>query len=368
MLFSATKLRNNIRQLNSRQKRTITRYIIILNLVMLSIMISIAIKIDHMVKDANVYFNQQITPHNLTPDRLTKLHYKIPVDINVSVSTMQDIDLKDQYLEMELIVGMSYNKKDFKDGSPLIDLYNGEIKSQKLISSTLKNGRVNDQFVISVKVQPNYQSELFPVDKELVTLVFMPMDYSANYYFWVSNFLDNTDYDDLGQGSYKLVKIGYNNSIESEITRNENNQEITSYYGFDRSYALFHHRILYSYIKSIQYILLSLLIAVFALLINAKQNSPKNGRITVIGSSVFSLAANVFQINSTNRVISSITIIDLITSFAALVIFFAFLITLRTLIFIDEDGYPTSRVFDQAMFATLLLNMIIFFTGIYLFA
>ena len=108
-----------------------------------------------------------------------------------------------------------------------------------------------------------------------------------------------------------------------------------------------------------------MLIAIFALLINSKKSRPDNGRISVIGSSVFSLAANVFQINSANRVVNSITIIDLITSFAALIILLSFLISVRTLSFWEDEGYPTSKIFDQAMFATLFMYTVVFFCFIY---
>lgn len=368
MLFSVVKFRKNLSELSSRQKKTIVQYIILLNVVMLSIIGFISLKINHMVKDQNAYFDMRVNKYNLSPADQKNLQHKIPVDLKITINNMQDINLKEKTIDAEVIFGLSYNKLDFKTGSPDIELYNGDLKSKKLINSTTKNGRVNDQFIADVEIHPNYQSELYPLDKELVSLVFVPRDYMANYYFLVSDFWDNTDYDDLGQGDYKLIKMGFLNTVGSELAHNESNQTVINYYGYGRSYAIFDHKTLYSYIKSIQYIILSLLIAVFALLINSRVNSPKNGRITVIGSSVFSLVANVFQINSINRTVGAITLIDLITSFAALIIFFAFLVTLRTLIFIDEDGYPTSRIFDQAMFATLMLNMLVFFTGIYFFA
>jgi hypothetical protein len=361
------KFRKNLHALNKRQKRTIIQQVVLLNIIMFSMLLFVTLRINTMLYEQNSYFNDRLHPDTETHASSILLDNKIPIDTKISLVSMKDINLKDKTIGAQVLLGLSYNQPDFKDGTPKISLYNGKITDQRLMTSSIKDGRVNEQFVIDVAIEPNYQSQLYPLDKELITMFFTPFRYNANYYFYVSEFIDDTDYANLGQGDYKLINMGFRNFIESIPMVDENNQHITNFYAINRTYALFNHKNLYSYIKSIQYILLSLLIAIFALLINAKINSPKNGRITVIGSSVFSLAANVFQINSINRVVSQITLIDLITSFAALVIFLAFLVSLRTLTFLDEDGYETSKIFDMSMFFTLLSHTIIFFVFIYLY-
>lgn len=85
----------------------------------------------------------------------------------------------------------------------------------------------------------------------------------------------------------------------------------------------------------------------------------------MIGSAVFSLAANILQINSTMRAVNVITLIDLITIFTCLIILLSFLVTVRALQFVDEDGYETSKVFDMLMFWCLMAYTLIFFTFIY---
>lgn len=321
MLFSVVKFRGNLRQLNSRQKKAIIQYIVLLNIVMFSMIFFIAIRVHNLVKDQNDYFMARIGSKEVAENVISRRIKKIPINTKVTLLEMQDINLKDKDMVMQVLLGISYNLADFKSEPPKLDLYNGTIKNQKLISTTITDGRVNEQYYLDMVIEPNYQSELYPLDKELITIFFTPLNYDANYYFHVSDFIDDTDYNNMWQGDYKLMKMGFINYVESNVTTNENQKPVITYYAENRSYALFDHKSLYSYIKSIQYILLSLLIAIFALLINSKLNSPKNGRITVIGSSVFSLAANVFQINSTNRIVSQITLVDLITSFAALVIF-----------------------------------------------
>ena len=101
----------------------------------------------------------------------------------------------------------------------------------------------------------------------------------------------------------------------------------TSYFNrFSRVYLIYDHQNILNYLKNIQYILLSLGLAVCSLLLNTRKRGPYMERFGLISGAVFALASNIFQINVSVKPISTFSVIDLISVFTAIVIISSFLL------------------------------------------
>jgi hypothetical protein len=104
-----------------------------------------------------------------------------------------------------------------------------------------------------------------------------------------------------------------------------------------------------------------MLVAIIALLINPQKGSAISGRISIIGSSIFYLSANIFQVNNQINSSSGITLMDIISVFAGLIIIICFLVTAVAIKLNDEDGYHVSKIYDLILF-----KFLIFYTALFL--
>lgn len=363
--FAITNFVTNFKQLNSIQKKIILKYIaglIILLLIVTGILGHKLHKIKNYQEDFIVYKTGY--PTYDTKEFKAKLKNEVEIKTKVYMWNMSDINMKDKYLNLNFFAEFSYVESEMKNEAPQVNIFNGRLISEQLLSHNVKNGIVHDYVKINADVEPQYMVQLYPLDKELISVRLVPKDQQKNYYYRIVGFYD---YTEGAQSNYNLVGTGFVNQVmdTSELALL---LDAKPYYGMSRAFMLFEHKSIYSFIKSIQYILLSVCIAILALLVNAKTNSPKNGRVAVIGSSVFALAANVFQLNSSSKPIIGITVIDLMTFFCSIVIILCFLITLRALRFLDDDGYAMGKIFDQALFICIFICSAGFFTAIYVYA
>lgn len=363
--FTIINFTKNYQLLSLNQRKTLIQYVLVLIVLLIALTGILGHKLHKIKTNQEDYLHERIdVPIYNESDFQAKLKGEKQVKAQVFMWNQNDINMKDKYLNMTAFVELHYNESDFKDQPPQIGVYNGRLNSADLIRHSASQGVVTEYYKVNADVEPHWNVQLYPLDKELVSIRLTPKDMQNDYYFTIVEFNDITE---GAQANYNLLKTGFYNVVQSR-----EDLGLISYskpnIGMNRAYMLFEHKSVYSYLKSIQYILLSIFIAVFSLLVNAKTNSPKNGRVAVIGSSIFALAANAFQLNSTAKPIIGITVIDLMTFFCGILILLCFLITVRTLRFLDDEGYLMSKLFDQAMFICIFTCSIIFFTAIYVYA
>lgn len=351
---------------NRQQKTTVFSYVALANLMFLLIIILFVSKLHGIKKQQDNYIQVRIESHTLTKADEQKLAGKIAIDTQVFAWKLADINMKEKSLLGDYKIAFNYHKADFPKGVDF-EIGNGILNQRKLINTISESNNItSDLFLVEASIEPKYMLQLYPLDRELISIRLVPPPTIDNYYFEISEF---DDYTEGAQNDYELEQMGFVNTLESyNYTPPGSSVESTVYFASNRSFMVFNHKNIFSYLKSIQYIILSVAIAMFSLLINSKTNSPKNGRVGVIGGSVFALAANVFQINSMIKVVNAITLIDLITFFSGITILTCFLTTVRTLRFIDEDGYLVSKLFDLMMFMTIIIYVIFFFCFIYWYA
>ena len=366
MLFYS-EFKRCISKLTPAQKKIIIRNIVALNVVFIIIVFAFAMRIQRAkVLQANYIQSKTIQQHIATRD-LAKIHDWTIVDAKVYLYYLKDINLKDSSIPVTFALSLTYSEQEFSKHSPEIELSNGSITSKTQYFRQVESGIVSEVDLYEADITPSYQLQLYPLDKQLIILRPAAKNWlDSPYYLNISGMYVDPNATNPSS-DYALIRSGYNNPFESySMIVGHKNKEI--YNVISRAYMLFDHKNLYTYTKNIQYIVLSILIALFSLLINSKTNSPKNGRVAVIGSSVFSLAANVFQINSTIKPSNVFTLIDLITIFAGLIILICFTTTVKTLKLIDTESYETAKVFDLAVFYSLFSYCIIFFVAIYTYA
>ena len=366
MLAFTTTLARRYHDLDLNQKRTIKKYAFYLNLVLVLILIGLGSLLHFMRGEEYGYVADRIDIGVPTESDTALIANLAKVDTTIYMMNMQDINMKEKTLRVTLIVKLSYKLADFPDSPPEMGIFNGRLVDQQPISSKVANGRVTQLFRVLADVEPHYMAQMYPLDRELISVRISPKDETDPYYF---NVVDFQDYTEGAQSDYQLIKMGYVNSVESSVLAVSDLGEKQGHYlGLNRSYMLFEHKNFYTYFKNIQYIILAISIALFALLINARTNSPKNGRIAVIGSSVFALSATVFQINASVKIVNELTIIDLITFYSGMIIVLCFLISIRTLRFLDEENYAIAKVFDLVMFSLIFVYSCLFFSAIYIYA
>lgn len=353
-------------ELNKSHKNLLFKYFIIINLVMILIISVLGNRL-HVMKDAEYdWIYSRIDAKPPSDSELSHLNGMSIVDTTVFMMRMSDINLKEKSLMLNAVLNLDYYESHFSGASPAIGIFNGQLIDQQQISRSVRNGRVHEVIKILAEVNPYYMTNMYPFDLELISLRLSPKVEDDLYYFRLNDLVDLTY---VAQNDYNLVKMGVVNEVESnDFSSLTDNEHKLSYFGLNRAYMLFEHKNIYSYLKTFQYMLLAVSIALFALLINARTNSPKNGRVAVIGSSIFALSATVFQINASVKIINSLTVIDLVSFYSGAVIILCFLITVRTLRFLDEDGYPLAKLFDMIMFSVIFLYTNLFFIGVYLYA
>ena len=366
MLFFS-EFKQCVHALNPRQRHIILCNIVLLNIILILIVCAFALRIQKSKLQQAQFIQSKTVQQHIPIQDLAKINDLAVVEAKVYIVGIKDINLKDSVIPVNFILSTTYKKKDFPQDSPQIELANGTIISKYLYYKSVDEGIVHEVVSYEANIEPIYQLQLYPLDKQVISI--RPM--AKNWLNEKFNIKISDMYLDSGSlipnSDYVLEKSGFANSIDTfSIMIGHKNKEVSSV--GNTIYTVFNHKNVYTYIKHIQYIVLAILIALFSLLINAKTASPKNGRVAVIGSSVFSLAANVFQINSTIRATNVFTLVDFITIFAGLIILMSYVTTVKTLKLIDTESYETSKAFDLSVFYCLLAYIIIFFTSIYIYA
>lgn len=352
--------------LNGRQKKVLGKYFLLINIIMLLILFFLGERLYSMHQKEDQWIGERVNRTAPTAEELSHLSHMPVIDTTIYMMRMSDINMKEKTMQVRVVVNLDYLESNFPNGTPGIGIFNGTLKEQQQVSRRVKNGKVHEILRLTAEIEPYYMLPMYPLDQELVSVRLSPKVEDDPYYFRIVDFQDMTY---VAQNDYELEKIGFVNEVESDsFSSLTNNEHQVSYYGLTRAYMLFEHKNIYSYLKTVQYMLLAVSIALFALLINARNNSPKNGRVAVIGSSVFALSATVFQLNASVKIINALTIIDLFTFYSGMVILLCFLITIRTLRFLDDEGYAMAKLFDQLMFTNIFIYTSIFFVGVYWYA
>ena len=348
------------------QQRTIVKYYLItVNIIFIAVILLFAYRLSVMKKEQNEYIDSRIKTQIFTKVESDSIKNQTPIDLQIYAWKFADINMKEKSLLADYKVAVNYDKKLFKH-TPDFDVQNGILLKQKFINTIESNNILSDLYLVEAAVEPKLMIKLYPLDRELISIRIAPPPDVNSYYFTISEF---EDYTEGAQNDYVLESMGFVNTIESYAYYPTGSDiESITYYANNRAYMVFNHKNIFSYLKSIQYVLLSISIAMLGLLINSKSNSPKNGRVAVIGGSIFALAANIFQINSTIKAVNAITLIDLITFFSGIVIVICFATTVRTLRFLDEEGYVTAKLFDLSIFFSIFIYSVIFFSFVYIYA
>lgn len=366
MLFYS-EFKRCLPELSHHQRSLIIKNIVTINLILMVMVCLFALRIERAKNIQEKFLQVRTSQQHIPLSALSEIHSRALVDAKVYMFYVKDINLKETSVPITFALSMTYARKDFPHHAPEIELNNGTIITTTPYFKSESKGEVNEVIVYDAEVLPVYQMQLYPLDKQLVSIRPSAKDWlDKPFYLRISGmYLES---DAISQNSdYNVIKSGYANPIAAySMMIGNSNREISSI--ISRAYMVYDHKNIYTYIKNIQYIVLSLLIALFSLLINSKTSSPKNGRVAVIGSSVFSLAANAFQINATVKATNVFTLIDLITVFAGMIILMCYITTVRTLKLIDSESYETSKVFDLSVFYCLLSYVVIFFISIYIYA
>lgn len=366
-IFSFLDFHDHLVATSKTQRKTILHYVILTNLILISAIFIFSVKLHGMKAEEDSYINEHIQQQIITKSDLDGIKNLIPIDTKLYAWRFADINMKEKDLVTSYRAVFTYKTKDFPQGVPPFDIFNGVLLKRQLVVHSEERGLSTDVIIIQIQTEPKYMIPLYPLDKELVTIRLSPATEVNNYYFKITDFGDYTQGG--AQTDYDLVKMGFTNSIEKVKYPVGLKQNNVTHYALNRGYMLFTHKSIYAYLKNIQYLLLSLLIALVSLLINpCKADLHKADRVGLIASSVFALTANIFQVNSMSRSTNSLTVLDLITFFSGLIIVLCFITTVRTIRFIDRDGYHVSKLFDLAMFSTLFLYIIFFFSFMYYYA
>lgn len=351
------------------QRFKIYRSLIQVSLLLIIVITAFSIKIHNLAKVQQDIINDSLSMESnaLSKSKSFKARYRHHIDTQMFVIPQSLIDVKSTTMPIEFGLSMTYPESWVESGQyPAISLDNGDILGQDLQYHNVSNGIVEVMILYNANVATNFNSLLYPLDDQLIFLeLSMKKENESDTdlpYLEIKQF----HYHEFSHHrNYRLIESGIHNNTEV-YSIGIGNTTKTFYDLLNVVYFKYSHKNIYSYLKIIQYILLSILIAIFALLINPQIGTAISGRISVIGSSVFSLSANIFQVNSLIRPVSGITLIDLLTAFAGIIILLCFLITTRTIKLNDEFGHDASKVYDLIMFKTLVVFIILFFTITYL--
>lgn len=364
------KVDAQLKNLPHIQRAKIWRSVILINLLLAVIVIFFSLRIQHMVQLQDSAIMRQIEPTDKKQIKDYQAKYHKPIQAQMFLYTRQLIDVKSEVMPIEFGLSTIYQESWAvdKEQIPVLDLQKGGfITSHEVSYRKIENGQVEEIGYFEGNIQTNYSALLYPLDKQLLLIGIGTLQQNESStdrpYLSVSNFEDRSYiYKNL---NYKPIKIGIVNAVNhisvpiGETTRGFNDMA-------NNAYILYNHKNIRSYLKVTQYIIFSILIAVFALLINPKKGSAISGRISVVGSSVFSLSANIFQVNTMIRPGSGITLIDLMTAFAGIIILVCFLVTTQTVRLNDRFGYNASKLYDMIMFKCLIFYPIVFFVVTYL--
>ena len=362
-------LRNDVkfRDLPGETKRKIVRFIFLFN-VLLILIIGFSLSKIH-----SLYMMQQdFLAVNIKED-VKKLdgyrkHYQHKVDASVTILSQSLIRIKDDTMPVVFAVKFEYPENSFKSRNPEIQLNNGTIIENKLEYRHVTNGLVEEQKVYKANIQTRYTSLLYPLDRQIIPLGLSLNDDDTDDYAYlnVSSFTDQTLSQSLSKGrNYIQESVG----IAQKVRQYSDSLNTTtrSYFIDNLCYLIYKHKNIYSYLKTIQFIIFAMLVAIIALLINPQKGSAISGRISIIGSSIFYLSANIFQVNNQINSSSGITLMDVISVFAGLIIIICFLVTAVAIKLNDEDGYHVSKIYDLILFKFLIFYTALFLILAYVF-
>lgn len=350
------------------QRNKIIQSLLLANIFFIIVIATFSFKIHNMVNYQHKIFSTQFVESRGAEsiNRQFLNRYTKPIYTQIFLQSQRLIDQKAEIMPIDFALVMSYPESwTGKSIMPQIDLNNGTLLSTDERIRQVKNGIVEDGILYSANIMTNYIPDMYPLDQQLLIVSFSAQDSNESntnlYYFKIDKFQNLSK---IKGRNYKLIKTGYISQAQSYSL--QIGQDVKTYYDYITDcYLLFSHKNIYTYLKTTQYIILSILIAVFALLINPRIGDSISGRISVIGSSVFSLATNVFQINTLIKASSGITLINLMSAFAGSVILVCFLITSRSIRFKDKYGYDASKIHDLWMFWIMLFYPMLFFVITY---
>lgn len=362
--------KRSLNELPTLQHSNIVKSIWFLNIVIMVIIVALNFKVHAMVSAQNKSFKNQITVTPAQKDILASFKHKYTKEVSAKVFLTDDrlIDIKSQTVSIPFVLTMKYPESWFKDISyPAINVDNGVIDMQNLQYREVNHGMVEVMVSYRATLNTTYSSLMYPLDKQMIWLnlnMYHNNESDTNYpYISINEFHRNPPV--LKSRNYHLIKDGFINRVA--ISSIPIGNTIKSFHDLNNmSYLIYSHKNIPSYLKTTQYIILALFIALFALLINQKNGSAMSGRISVIGSSVFSLSANVFQINSLMHQSSGVILIDVMSAFVGIIILTCFLITVHTIKIHDKFGFEASKIYDVLAFRSVLFHIIIFFTLVYI--
>lgn len=361
MLIFHPKYRAYYSQVSALHKRKILWSILGANIFMLVIIGGLLLLMLQEKFNESRYIKEHTTEHSMIMSENNGLANKIAVQARVMLLSIGDINLKDKRLMLYLGVTLHYKPKQIEAANPSFEIVNAVVKEAKLVKQQLNpDGSKDVIYLTRVEIEPYYMMPLYPMDVQLISLRIAAAEMDSNYYIQVRDF---QNYSPI-TSDYAVDKIGFVNQIENyPVNFAEKN---TSYYNqFSRVFLIYDHQNILSYLKNIQYVLLSLSLAIFALLLNTRNRGPYFERFGLTSGAVFALGSNIFQINSSIPPVSSLTIIDLISVFTAVVIIASFFTTFRSIQFAEKEGYETAKAFDVAMFSVLVTYSVIFFVLVY---
>jgi hypothetical protein len=350
------------KQLTSKQKLIISKDLVLLNVVLLILLFIFSVRIHkaetnqlNYINDNSIASAPQNYYANINNDFITRAY----------ITDIKEFSLKDTSLAISFILSTMYESKNFPNTEPDIELANGKITSRNVYYKTIESGMVHEVVAYDATIDPLFNQKLYPLDQQIITIEPIAKNWN-NKRFDVTISEVNIESNAINPNhAYRLVKYGFTNSADRMAIKIGHTNEIINN-KVNSIYLIFNHKNLYSYIKNIQYILLGILISVLSLSIHGKKTSPLTGKISVIGSSVFSLVANVFQINASLKATNSFNLIDFITMFAGLIIIICFMIIIKSTDLLDTDNYEASRCYELTICYTLLLYIAIFFASIYI--
>ncbi len=359
----------SLKDLPAEQRYRIYKSIIVVNSIFILVLLLLSLKIHRMTEIQDYAIQNQITkvPGELVPNKVFMEKFTHGIDTNITLYGRRYIDPKVEVMPIEFGLTLSYPESWVKEKMiPKISLDNGTLNSTDVQYNMHENGIVEMNILYSASIQTNFMPDLYPLDKQVLiieTSALVSNESGTNrYYFKMNNFRNLSS---SKSRNYKEVDTGFYSQAHSYTLMLGKDKK--GFYDLrNHAYIIFKHKNIYSFLKTTQYLILSILITVFALLLSPKESDSMSGRISVTGSAVFSLSANVFQINSLIKPVSNITLIDLISAFAGLIIITCFLITVKTIKIREQYGFDASKVHDLTMFKFMLFYPILFFILTYL--
>lgn len=349
-------------------KKDLYKYVIILDLVLL-ILISVIL--------TKIYFIRSSLKHNQIQQMriqqglpLQKIKASIPIlKGRVELYSHGSIDLLSNRMPINFFLTIEYPISMLrKTQTPSVRINNGKIISSKLIYKTIINKTVYEKRDYDGEVDLYYRQNLFPLDTQVIPIQIVTEREYENYLLNIDEYEIDLNNIPKNFHDYTLLKTALVSNVKEHNIRVYvgGKKYYKNYYVSENLvYMLYSHHNLSTYLKNMQYLLLSLLMSIFALLINARKNNPTTGRISAISGSSFALAANLFHVSTLTKPSGGISLLDMVSGYVAVVILICFLVTVRSVRLNDTRGYKCSKFHDLIMFKHISYWTCLFFVSIY---